>query len=474
MLQLLLPFQRLFIPGLILLLIWSSYRTVFKKDRALGLALYLGLVIIVDSFLNTGIYIPGFEVGSIRYSEICAFFLIINNPPSNKSNKSLRMVLFLLSLYMILFFISAFRGITVLNGLENFRRYFVPQIVAFLAAYRGFEKSEDYDRFMLYLMPLVIIIGLFTFWDVFFDRWILYSEGLHSLTYYSGRRNARFGSFFLNPNYMGSFAVLVFPVIFIRALIERGKLNRILCWLGTLSTLFALVETQSRSAMIGILVSVLTLIIIPIKKYSIFKKIVMFILLFFVFYLFMPGFVDHSVKRFSTIENAMSTEKRSRETIWEYTEKVIADNMLLGIGLGETKFIRYMYRYGFKQEFSSYPLHNPHNSYLMIAVHAGIPALVLFLLFNLVLIQKGISAIRKYNKCHEYKYSLYIAGLISGIVGFLVTLIPGGQLFTTIHIGTSYYLFCGVAVSIIYLDGKLPTHENNILLTQHQTSCSKN
>lgn len=429
---------------------------MFKKDRALGLALYLGLVIIVDSFLNTGIYIPGFEVGSIRYSEICAVFLIINNPPSNKSNKSLRTVLILLSFYMTLFFISALRGVTILNGLENFRRYFIPQIVTFLAAYRGFENSEDYDRFMLYLMPLVIVIGLFTFWDVFFDRWILYSEGLHSSTYDSGRRNARFGSFFLNPNYMGSFAVLVFPIIFIRTLIEKGTLKRILCWLGTLSTLFALVETQSRSAMIGILVSVLIIVVIPIKKYSIFSKIAMLILLFFVFYMFMPGFIEHSVGRFSTIDNEMSTEKRSRETIWEYTEKVIADNMLLGIGLGETKFIKYMYRYGFKEEFSSYPLHNPHNSYLMIAVHAGVPALVLFLLLNLLLIQKGISAIREYDKCHEHKYSLYIAGLISGIVGFLVTLIPGGQLFTTIHIGTSYYLFYGVAISIIYLDRKLP------------------
>mgnify|MGYP007051342720 len=73
--------QRLFVPAIIILLLWSSYRLVFKKDRPVGLALYLSLVIVVDTFYNTGIFMPGLKVGSIRYSEVCAFFLLLYTPP---------------------------------------------------------------------------------------------------------------------------------------------------------------------------------------------------------------------------------------------------------------------------------------------------------------------------------------------------------------------------------------------------------
>src|SRR5207245_9942866 len=37
----LLPLQRLFAPGLIVLLVWAIWRTVVRRDRAVGLALFL-------------------------------------------------------------------------------------------------------------------------------------------------------------------------------------------------------------------------------------------------------------------------------------------------------------------------------------------------------------------------------------------------------------------------------------------------
>jgi hypothetical protein len=79
----LLQFQRFFLPGLLALLVWATWRMRWRKDLAVGLALYLGLVIIVDGFMNTGIYLPGLEKGSIRYSEVCAAFLLFTRPPAS-------------------------------------------------------------------------------------------------------------------------------------------------------------------------------------------------------------------------------------------------------------------------------------------------------------------------------------------------------------------------------------------------------
>ena len=96
----LLPFQRFFLPGLLSLFIWSAWRTAFRKDMAVGLALYLGLVIVVDGFLNTGIYLPGLEKGSIRYSEVCALFLLWNRPPAHSSRPGSPLVAFCVWTYL--------------------------------------------------------------------------------------------------------------------------------------------------------------------------------------------------------------------------------------------------------------------------------------------------------------------------------------------------------------------------------------
>ena len=70
----LLQLQRFFIPTLFVLLGWAIWRTIFRKDLAVGLALYACLIIVVDGFYNTGIYIPGLAKGSggRRYSKTSA------------------------------------------------------------------------------------------------------------------------------------------------------------------------------------------------------------------------------------------------------------------------------------------------------------------------------------------------------------------------------------------------------------------
>jgi O-antigen ligase len=342
-------------------------------------------------------------------------------------------------------FYSAFRAWTVENGLNNFRRYFVPQIVAFIVAYRGFEKSEDYSRFLLFFVILLIIIGTFTFWDLFFDRWILKSGKLHDKIYWGSRKNGRFGSLFLNPNYMGAFAVLTIPVVFIRALVEKETGKRIFCWLGVLALVFAFIETQSRGPMLGILVALFFFIVVPVKRFSFAKKVSYLLLLLAVLYLFMPGFFTHSTERFSMIDKETSDDHKSRYSVWEYTVEIIKEYPFFGVGLGEVQYKKYMYKFGFRSEFLERPLDNAHNSYLQIAVHAGIPAVLIFILINILLVKRGIFAVSGYG---EREISLYLLGLIAGLLGFLACLIPDMFMFTA-TVGPSYWVMTGLIFSII-------------------------
>jgi hypothetical protein len=74
--------QRYFLPLIIGLLALGMWRAVWRRDLAVGLALYLGLLITVDGFLNTGIYLSGLAQRSIRHSEVCAASLFFIRPPA--------------------------------------------------------------------------------------------------------------------------------------------------------------------------------------------------------------------------------------------------------------------------------------------------------------------------------------------------------------------------------------------------------
>ena len=186
----LIQFQRFFIPGLLAALCWAIWRTVVKKDLAVGLALYLGLVVIVDGFFNTGIYLPGLDKGSIRYSELCAVFLLLFRPPPLSRRAPYKAVCFLVGLYFALMFVSVLRSDPILPAIFEFRQVMVPQIIAFLVAIRALKSPEEFRRFFLCLTALVLLIGLFNFWDIFFDRWILYSDVLNNPIYWINTTNA--------------------------------------------------------------------------------------------------------------------------------------------------------------------------------------------------------------------------------------------------------------------------------------------
>ena len=444
MLPILLKLQPLFIPSLIILTGWATVVTVFKKDSAVGLVFYVSLIIIVDSYLNTGIYIPGFEYGSIRYSEALLVFLFVGAPKKTARSGVHRLLAVLMGLYFILLFYSALRGLTLIDGLNNFRRFMVPQFLTLWIAQRGFRKAEDYQRFFSFMIVLLILIGLFTFWDVFFDRILLKSASINSPEYYVNRKNGRFGSFFLNPIDLGDFTVLLLPIMLLVARVQRALPRRIILWAGLMLFAFAFVKTQSRGPMIGCLVSVILFALLPYKKFPLRRRIASILMMVLLLSVFLPGFYETATRRFANIEQETSLNDVSRRSTWDHViDKLILPHPLFGIGLGEAKFIRSMHETGFVDEFGS-TLDNPHNSYLEIALAAGFPAALIFVVVNLLVIGTNISFMRRNV---EEERSLLLLGLTSGIGGFLIATITGQDMFR-ISVAPVYWLMVGLCISI--------------------------
>jgi hypothetical protein len=452
-LSFLLVFQRLFIPAMLVLLVWACWRAFFQRDLAVGLGLYLALVVIVDGYFNTGIYMPGLDKGSVRYSEVCALFLLFNRPPAEgQDGPPRRAATWLLGIYFFLLFLSAFRTSPLIAGIFEFRRLIVPQIVAFAVAKRGLDSPEAYRRFFLTLTVLTLIVGVFNFWDVYFDRWILKSEMLDKPIYFHNRELNRFGSLFLNPNYLGAFIVLVFPSTFVWALNEKRFGPKLIAIAGLGALVFCLVETQSRGPLLAFAIGLMLLVVGPCGGVSRTRRAVVLTMFVLVFTVLMPGFYQHAIARFSEIDRETTAEGRSRASTWIYTARIIGDHPIAGIGFGEAQFTRFMEDYGFEEEFGEEALDAPHNSYLQVAAYAGIPALLVLLLANaLVLFRAAIVSMKRAGPTTPIVF-----GLAVGITSFLACTTTDLHLFTQ-NVAPVYCVFFGFLLSLVASASKAQT-----------------
>jgi O-antigen ligase len=294
---------------------------------------------------------------------------------------------------------------------------------------------------------VVLVVALFDFWDIFFDRWLLHSDSLFTPKYWLNRQHGRFGSVFLNPNMLGAFTVLVFPATFIWAQNESNWWRRFYAWGGLLALVFCLVETQSRGPMLALAIALMMLTVGPCGGVSRTRRIGFLGALVVVFALFMPGFYDHAIQRFAEAEldKEMTTEDgRTRETVWGYARLMIEDHPLAGIGFGEKQFVKAIDALGFRDKYGEEPLDNPHNSYLQMAVYAGIPALAAFLLANLALVWRA-AWVSWRNADDRTTQSVF--GSVVGIAGFLAVIYPDMHMFTP-AVSPVYWVFFGLLLSL--------------------------
>jgi O-antigen ligase len=447
----LLVFQRFFIPALLILLVWAIWRTVFRKDTAVGLALYVTLLIVVDGFYNTGLYLPGLEKGSIRYSEICAMFLLLNRAPPLPPDRLRKGIGWLIAGYFILMLIAALRAEPMLSGIFDFRRIVFPQILSLVLGLRAFRTPEEYRRFLLALTVPILIIALFSFWDIFFQRWLLHSDMLYTPEYFANRRAGRSGSLLLNPNYLGALVVLTFPPLFVLALTEQVRRARISIGVVLLALIFCLVETQSRAPVAAFAVAVLLLVLGPAGRISRRRRLAGLAGTILVFATFMPGFLQHASERFGAQGYEESEEVVSRPSVWRYTQRIIAEHPLLGIGLGESQFLAAMDQTDFATRYGRSSLDNPHNSYLQAAVYAGVPSVMLLVAANLLVLWKGTRI--AWSDASRSTQSGAIFGLTVSLTGFLICIYPDMHLFTQ-NVAPVYWLLFGWLLALISLSGR--------------------
>lgn len=214
-------------------------------------------------------------------------------------------------------------------------------------------------------------------------------------------------STFGNPNFFGTYLVLVIPIILHSFIAKKKNVSGFIYSI----IFYALLCTRTRGAWVGATIAIITYLVIY-RLFSIINKqdmrrILFILLITFIIILifnilsndvFIYEFISIFKDIAKTIKNDGSEKAGSgRIFIWKKVIELIKDRPLTGYGI-ENLCEPFVTR--FKEEMISvfgYVLYvdKAHNEYLHIAVTTGIPSLIVYLLFIIQILCSGSKKLQK-------------------------------------------------------------------------------
>jgi len=313
------------------------------------------------------------------------------------------LILFIVSAILITSFISGLQSQSILALLRT--------VIFFIICYSLFSLLEKKELLKIYFSSLILaslIISITVYYDMINAGLTLYVvQGVL----------ARYAGIYGNPNYVG--LLLSITTLFLFVSLFSNKLNsvskKIAVWIILASNILAILITNSRSAIIGTIIS-LCFILYHLNK-KLLQKILVSLVFITIILINLP-FVQDFFNAFIRLETVSE-----RSISWEIGWDIMMDNFLFGIGPEnyESKVFTYVpsstWQY-FEVDTSIFKVH-PHNYFLLMITENGILGLILSLLIFYVLFRLSwrVMKITKNYKHEEYLISLSIYSI--GIVLFI-------------------------------------------------------
>lgn len=194
-------------------------------------------------------------------------------------------------------------------------------------------------------------------------------------------------SFFENPNMLGEYIILIFPLAFALMLAVKKRMHRTLLLIAVAVMGGCLVVTWARGAWLGLIIGMFVLFMILGRKTLIACFLGLFALPFVPFVL--PSEIWD---RLSSIGNMKDSSTAYRVHIWEAAVKMLKDHWFSGIGVGENSFTVIYAEYtlsGIEKAPHS------HNLFLQIAIETGIFGILAFVALAFFYVQGTFTFIKK-------------------------------------------------------------------------------
>lgn len=258
-------------------------------------------------------------------------------------------------------------------------------------------------------------------------------------------------AFFDNPNFFGSYLVIVIMLTIVLFLNARNRGHSVFYLITICISYIALIFSGTRSGWLGVFFGVLFIsCFVILKRKYLWKKwailISAWVILFFginaiengSYFARMNTMLSDSYK--VVTDKSTGKEGSHRLIIWKKSFPLVKDYFWLGSG--PDTFDRVFPNDEEKRKFfGEMIVDKAHNEYLQIAVTLGVPALLTYLYLLFIVLRNAFLALRKADE--QKKIVLY--GLISCIFGYLV------QAFfniSTVPVAPLFWALLGVTMSL--------------------------
>jgi len=345
-----------------------------------------------------------------------------------------------------------------------------------LVVINAFDEFDDILKALLILMVSTAVSSVFGIFQKFLFPWI----GNYEPWISSGRIN----STFTDPNALGSYAVLVFPVLFILIFYFKKWCLKIIAIITLIIFLITAFFSGSRSSLIGISLALIIFLFIGISKLVTYlkktdrrKRIVIRLIIYLVLFIIISSslfisFTQNKVKQYiqnsgvtsrviESVNTAISYTKKAgiiegiksasnkRNFFWVRAYQMGRDYPMSGVGIGA--FIIELPDYHWKYDKGFDQIDYAGSYYLQLFAEIGIPGLFLMLVIFLLIILK-FNSYRKLNRkrLSDDKDYLICLGLFISFISMVIILFFGSHL-NNLEVQITLWLIISLLISYISL-----------------------
>jgi O-antigen ligase len=343
----------------------------------------------------------------------------------NNFKQPLMKVEIIVSIFVFLIVLSTFYSVNKLTSIFGVYSRFegiitlISYISIFVFSYRimNIKQWNKIIPDMVVVSFFVSIYGILQHYSIDF----LPNSGIF------GDKYTRSYALFNNPNFFGSYIVLVIMLSIALYISSSNKKFTAFIFISTSLTFTAMLFSGTRSAWVGSFLSVVFItVFVVLKRKYLWRKWGILLISFATIFIIINsveegGYLNRFISTFTDSSKIITNKDTGREGsnriyIWSNSIPLLKEYFWLGSGPDTFIYVFPNDTDEGKEIFGDQKVDKAHNEYLQIAVTLGIPALLTYLLLLLAVLRKGFKAVRV---VHE-KDKILIYGLISAIIGYLI------------------------------------------------------
>lgn len=214
---------------------------------------------------------------------------------------------------------------------------------------------------------------------------------------------------FENPNIYASYLLLIIPFVF-ALLMKKVRISQKLLLLSLLGLFsFCLVETWSRGAWLGCLITSILFFLVCTRRsvaYMLFGCAALPAVSFLI--------PDNVLARFASIGSASDTSSLYRISAWKGVGVMLKEHWIGGIGVGESAFSAVYPAFAYAGVEG---IHHSHSLYLQIFSELGIAGILVFLCVTFMFVQKCLGHVQMLRT--EQNSEFVVAGLMA-VMSFMI------------------------------------------------------